>query len=275
MSFKATIPYKWSRRSANGYEVSTKGDPRFSALIAKLPDGRTIEEAYQLDIKGYRSLGSDWRLGKGKPPKEPTNSISKLDITNIRELKDDKYLDYLILMSKSNIFIQSLVSNSYIRELNTIIANSNFSLISENYNCNYQDCIVLLAVDLINLESKAIEVQDLILEDSIKELKESLVNKPLAYIIPLEFEYNLYSDKLNTILEKYEYFQIPGTPYWVNLYNRYKELWYIWASANPKLLEQLAISAHSKILTDMFTTSNVNQARALSEILNEYYGIRS
>lgn len=50
------------------YEVSTKGDKRFSALCAKLPDGRTIEEAYQLDIKGYRRDGGDWRLGKGKPP---------------------------------------------------------------------------------------------------------------------------------------------------------------------------------------------------------------
>lgn len=33
-----------------GYEVSTQGDRRFSALVARMPDGRTIEE------------------GKGKPP---------------------------------------------------------------------------------------------------------------------------------------------------------------------------------------------------------------
>ena len=50
------------------YEVSTKGDSRFSALKAKLQDGRTIEEAYQLDVKGYRAQGSDWHLGKRKPP---------------------------------------------------------------------------------------------------------------------------------------------------------------------------------------------------------------
>ena len=47
----------WARYARNGYEVSTKGDDRFSALKAKLSDGRTIEEAYQLDIKGYRRLG--------------------------------------------------------------------------------------------------------------------------------------------------------------------------------------------------------------------------
>ncbi|MBD2078265.1 hypothetical protein H6F86_31130 [Phormidium sp. FACHB-592] len=49
-----------------GYECSTQGDRRFSALYAKLSDGRTIEEACQLDVKGYRVQGNDWRLGKGK-----------------------------------------------------------------------------------------------------------------------------------------------------------------------------------------------------------------
>ena len=60
--------YKWARYSDNNYELSTKGDSRFSALNAKLKDGRTIEEAYQLDVKGYRSQGNYWKLGKGKAP---------------------------------------------------------------------------------------------------------------------------------------------------------------------------------------------------------------
>ncbi|QDP63545.1 MAG: hypothetical protein GOVbin4551_37 [Prokaryotic dsDNA virus sp.] len=41
-------------------EVSSAGDSfgkKFSAFTAKLKDGRTIEEAYQLDIKGYRQEG--------------------------------------------------------------------------------------------------------------------------------------------------------------------------------------------------------------------------
>lgn len=66
--------YQWSRYAPvgkAGYECSTQGDRRFSALYAKLSDGRTIEEAYQLDIKGYRVQGNDWRLGKGKPPLQP------------------------------------------------------------------------------------------------------------------------------------------------------------------------------------------------------------
>lgn len=64
----------WSRYFKNGYECSSKGDKRFSALYARLADGRTIEEAYQLDVKGYRKFGNDWRLGKGKPPLHPCDT---------------------------------------------------------------------------------------------------------------------------------------------------------------------------------------------------------
>lgn len=56
----------WTRWG--GYECSSKGDQRFSALFARMPDGRTIEEHYQCDVKGYQPGGTNWRLGKGKPP---------------------------------------------------------------------------------------------------------------------------------------------------------------------------------------------------------------
>lgn len=62
--------YKSARRSVNGYEVTTRGDRRFSAFVARLKDGRTIEEAYQLDVKGYRKHGFTLEQAKGKPPVE-------------------------------------------------------------------------------------------------------------------------------------------------------------------------------------------------------------
>jgi hypothetical protein len=37
-------------------------------MYAKLSDGRTIEEAYQLDVKGYRAVSDNWRDGKGNAP---------------------------------------------------------------------------------------------------------------------------------------------------------------------------------------------------------------
>ena len=60
--------YTWKRYG--GYEVSSHGDKRFSAFNAIMPDGRSIECHYQCDIKGYDIGGRNWRLGKGKPPRE-------------------------------------------------------------------------------------------------------------------------------------------------------------------------------------------------------------
>ena len=60
-----------SSNSLGAYEVSTKGDKRFSALNAVMPDGRTIEMWYQCDVKGYNPGGVNWKLGKGKEPQMP------------------------------------------------------------------------------------------------------------------------------------------------------------------------------------------------------------
>lgn len=55
------------------YEVSSKGDKDYSALYAKLEDGRSIEEHYQVDVKGYKT----WRDGKGKPPKDTSKNLQE------------------------------------------------------------------------------------------------------------------------------------------------------------------------------------------------------
>lgn len=60
------VPLIWT--PSGGYECSTRGDKRFSALVAAMPDGRTIEMWYQCDIKGYDLGGTNWKLGKNKPP---------------------------------------------------------------------------------------------------------------------------------------------------------------------------------------------------------------
>lgn len=95
---------KWSR--FNGYEISSKGDNRFSAFNAYLPDGRTIEQHYQCDVKGYDIGGVDWRLGKGKPP---INGKTKLDLWQ-------EYLNLWRLWSKENI--------NLLRELYIILRNN-------------------------------------------------------------------------------------------------------------------------------------------------------
>jgi hypothetical protein len=66
--------YSWARKHINGYEVSSRGDINYSAFNATMQDGRTIEIHYQCDVKGYDPGGTNWRLGKGKPP---LNNLSK------------------------------------------------------------------------------------------------------------------------------------------------------------------------------------------------------
>lgn len=69
----------WTRRSiprtAHGYEVSSKGDRRFSALYAIMPDGRSLECHYQCDVKQFEPGGTNWMLGKGKPPLNPNTDL--------------------------------------------------------------------------------------------------------------------------------------------------------------------------------------------------------
>lgn len=81
--YTGTVPHnpnhiKWQKR--DGYECSSVGDKRFSALNALMPDGRSIEMWYQCDIKGYDIGGTDWKKGKGKPPlfEFPNNQLWQL-----------------------------------------------------------------------------------------------------------------------------------------------------------------------------------------------------
>jgi hypothetical protein len=101
---------KWCRYG--GYEVSSRGDKRFSAFYARLPDGRSIEEAYQLDVKGYRKFGNNPMLGKGKPPLDRSLNLyqeylklwvewARHHHTELRELRDKILPLYGYILSDS------------------------------------------------------------------------------------------------------------------------------------------------------------------------------
>ena len=63
--------FKWARKANPGYEVSSKGDSRFSAFYAILPNGNSIEYEYMTQVKGYSSI----KEGKGKLPLDPTKDL--------------------------------------------------------------------------------------------------------------------------------------------------------------------------------------------------------
>lgn len=58
------------------------------------------------------------------------------------------------------------------------------------------------------------------------------------------------------------------------LWWRYKSLWSAWATNNKELIDELAVLAANAgyVLSDVFATTPINQARALAEILNDYNG---
>lgn len=65
--------FKWVRKASVSYEISSKGDWRFSAFYAIMPDGLSIEHHYQVFCKGYPSI----QEGKGKPPRNPNTDTWK------------------------------------------------------------------------------------------------------------------------------------------------------------------------------------------------------
>jgi hypothetical protein len=61
--------YTWARKHPEGYEMSSRGNKAFSAFYATMPDGKSIEHHYQVNVKGYPSI----KEGKGKPPLNDVN----------------------------------------------------------------------------------------------------------------------------------------------------------------------------------------------------------
>lgn len=131
--------FKWARFSSEGYEVSTHGDKRFSALNAKLKSGRTIEQIYQCDIKAYDPGGINWRLGKGKPPKDTSVNLweeyLKLWIQwgkeNPKLMEELKYNASLCNSTLTDKFATTPVNQA--RALATVLNEINFFEDSENH----------------------------------------------------------------------------------------------------------------------------------------------
>jgi hypothetical protein len=97
--------FTWSR--FGGYEVSSKGDSRFSAFKATLADGRSIEQHYQCDVKGYDIGGTNWRLGKGNPPLRSVNLLEEYVGLWRNWAMENMYLMRILYKSASSSYILS------------------------------------------------------------------------------------------------------------------------------------------------------------------------
>ena len=101
---KNTNNYLWARfgdKEKPGVECSSKGHKHYSAMYALMPDGRSIEAHYQCDVKGYNPGGQNWRLFKGKPPKNPQTNLWEeyLKLWRVWAANNPDRIDFLVKLA--------------------------------------------------------------------------------------------------------------------------------------------------------------------------------
>ena len=271
----------WARYSNNGYEVSTKGDSRFSALNAKFKrgtiidgvdvSGMTIEAVYQSVIKKSR---------KGQPPAKGSKlyiekpEANPFNITNIDEAKRSQYA------KDSGVFIDHIesptekdVEDYQFTEI--VIVTSNGDRIQLAPKAGFQDlnnvvktkdikAMIGLNYLLENyLKSNPLEVskfENSVLSEYTKDVfgsnydaaKDNFQGDYASYI-----KYANLSNLSKKELEDFSYTE------------GYLPLWKEWAAQNTELIEELREKSKGKVLTDRFANTRVSQARALSDILQQ------
>ena len=129
----------WSR--FKGYELSSQGDKRFSAFNATMPDGRTIEQHYQCDVKGYDIGGTNWRLGKGKPPV-------------VDKTKEQLWQEYLSLWRAWSVNNLPLLRELYLNVINNSCYNLTLSDSFANTDINQARALSVVLNELLAKNGK-------------------------------------------------------------------------------------------------------------------------
>jgi hypothetical protein len=134
-----------------------------------------------------------------------------------------------------------------------------------------QDRKSLIALAKAELTNAGAQLNDLnIAQKTSKAIKESLRNG-------VKSKGKLFTDeKLKRLIDQGKIKDDSNAEVLQYLWNRYLALWEIWAIQNPKLINELAhiiySSNYTLKLNDQYGFKKNNQARALSNILNRYYG---
>ena len=274
----------WARTAENSYEVSTRGDKRFSALVATFKkgtvidgvdvSGKTIEDVYQSVIKKSR---------KGQAPSKD----SKLYRTTVSSYSGD------ITPDANTIFVFGSNPEGRHGAGAAKVAREQFDAIYGQGEGLQGNAYALPTKDLRVKENNSLRsVSEGQIIESIKKLYDTARQNPdkqfkIAYRNTTTASLNGY-----TGLEMIDMFLKAGSipsnivfsKEWVDTgkFNLSKEaledfsytegylpLWQEWARQNPELIEELREKVKGKVLTDQFANTRVSQARALAQILNE------
>ena len=255
-----TTQFTWNRASDNSYEVSTRGDKRFSALVATFKEGtvidgvdvggKTIEDVYQSVIKKSRKGGvpaidsklnltpvksGQMTFSYGVNKRNDVNSSTTLDAirngerTATTRYSSDGHIDYW-----KNLKVGDII---------------------EFRGKNPKDKILVrITKPLTKLPTDTSAEEWSKKEGWSMDYFNNKVRPKLAEAYQMEYEY--IGENSKEFMEDFSYTK------------GYLPLWQEWARQHPELMEELREKAKGKTLTDQFASTKVSQARALADILN-------
>ena len=295
-SLKSEAVFNWGKTSDNNYEVSSKGDKRFSALNATFKkgtviegvdvSGKTIEYVYQNVLKKSR---------KGQPPSKDSKLYMPYNYKNgvpfIRQLAllgrfavpsnnleevrkaDSKRGDIskITKKSKSYTILQSLLEFNKFADIDVSqldVSEATKDRIKEAQrkfkNTTAYDSVSTTRITEDEAKIRATEFRDMysiytpLIQDIVREVwGVELSTSPITFSA-----LDLTPSGKSELLQSKE--EIEDFSYYVG----YLPLWQEWAKQNPELIEELRTKAAGKTLTDQFANTRVSQARALADILN-------
>ena len=257
-----TTQFTWNRTSDNSYEVSSKGDKRFSALYATFKKGTvidgvdvggmTIEDVYQKVVK---------KSGKGKAPSRDSRLFidttpklrGKMSFAFGSQRADGVTADTTLEAIKRG---ERTATTRYTSDGNiNYWKQAKVGDIIEFSGQNGEKVLVRVTKELHQLP-KSTTAEEWSSKEGwdtsrFEQRVKPQIDKGEAY--QMEFE---YIDPSKEAMEDFSYRE------------GYLPLWQEWARQNPELMEELRENAKGKTLTDRFANTRVSQARALADILN-------
>ena len=257
-----TTQFTWNRTSDNSYEVSSKGDKRFSALYATFNKGTiidgidvggmTIEDVYQKVVK---------KSGKGKAPSRDSRLFidttpklrGKMSFAFGSQRADGVTADTTLEAIKRG---ERTATTRYTSDGNiNYWKQAKVGDVIEFSGQNGEKVLVRVTKELHQLPKSTTAKEWSSKEgwdtSRFEQRVKPQIDKGEAY--QMEFE---YIDQSKEAMEDFSYRE------------GYLPLWQEWARQNPELMEELRENAKGKTLTDRFANTGVSQARALADILN-------
>lgn len=281
-----TKPFHWQRFVSNpfeGYELNSATDIRYSPLFMKI-DGRSIEERYQLDIKGYKYAGiTNWKDAKGKTPLKILPITTNYTRTGVGG-------DFGFLYTFTDNLMRTSGHNPI--ELHSIYARA-FHAGNAKYPAMTQAvirglpnaCPITTMKDCYGHQldrdpSKTWEfeiryIQGLLATgkfDGLKFFQKTFGQGTYSRLIPE------YQEKLNEQLSKVginNYGAIPVSEQSsLSNYQQLKQLYIRYFHNNPQLLYELAVIGRDRVFTERYASTNMTQVRFYADILNEICGLK-